>query len=146
MLRQLSRIASADPTLNRVQDAVAAVLNPALRSLDTLLVPIAEIQAPALLNSWTNLDGVFRRAGFYLDRGRVYFCGTVTNTPGTLANVVILALPVGYRTGGRASFTVNSSGGLRRVDITSDGNVFPTAAVTAGDFITLDGISFRAEA
>ena len=90
-------------------------------------------------NGWVNYGAPFATAAYYKDKsGIVHLKGTVKN--GTQD---IFILPVGYRPNSILVFDVISSSGLGRIDITVNGGV---SFVSGGNgFVSLDGITFRAE-
>lgn len=97
---------------------------------------------PAFQNSWVNYSAGYQTAAFYKDKsGRVHLRGLVkSGTDGT----VIFTLPVGYRPEAISLHTTLSNNAVARVDITSTGNVHPNATYSDPNWISLDGISFRA--
>lgn len=98
--------------------------------------------APTLLNSWVNGSPSNRQvAGYYKDSfGTVYLQGYLT---GGTAGTVAFNLPAGYRPALGVEIAAASGGSGGRITVTNDGNV--TIAVFTS-FISLDGITFRAEA
>jgi hypothetical protein len=102
-------------------------------------------QGPTLLNSWIDYGAPHAAAAYYKDKeGRVHLRGLIKNgtaTPGT----VLFNLPAGYRpsTSGQLIFAVISNNSMGRVDVKPNGDVVIILA-TAG-FLSLDGISFRAD-
>jgi hypothetical protein len=104
-------------------------------------------QAPTLLNSWVNYGSTLATAEYYKDSiGRVHLKGTVKNGV-TTSGTTMFTLPAGYRPNALLIFTTigGSSHVLSRVDVDSAGNVMFNRG---GDnaYLSLDGISFRAEA
>ena len=102
--------------------------------------------APTLLSGWVNLGAPYQPVGYFRDPGGfVHLRGTTSNAAGTAANVAIFTLPAGYRPSSRSifgSWDGNGAGSAQRLDIDTAGNVFPTSAIPAGDFRSLDGITF----
>lgn len=98
--------------------------------------------APTLLNSWVNGSPSNRQtAGYYKDAfGTVYLQGYLS---GGTAGTVAFNLPAGYRPALGVEIAAASGGSGGRITVTNDGNV--TIAVFTS-FISLDGITFRAEA
>ncbi len=101
----------------------------------------ATFTAPTLLNSWANLGTTFENAGYYLDhQGRVHLQGNVTGSNTS----PIFNLPVGLRPAEQQIFFAISQGEVAaRVDVLANGDV--QRAVGANGYLTLTGISFRAE-
>jgi len=104
---------------------------------------VESTQAPAFQNAWQNQAGE-QAAGFYKDRGRVYFRGVVE--AGTSA--VIFTLPVGYRPPASVRLPVTAfvGGGYttQHVRIGTDGTVnYIPGAVGAGNWVQLDNLDFR---
>lgn len=89
---------------------------------------------PAFQGNWSNEGGVYRPAGFYKDRGRVYISGIVRPAGGPPSpaptSTLVFVLPVGYRPAdsvfcvGKA-YTADggTSATLTEILISSDGNV-----------------------
>jgi N-acetylneuraminic acid mutarotase len=87
---------------------------------------------------WTNVGGFFN-ADYYKDKlGMVHLRGRVQNGAGTM-----FTLPPGYRPRARLIFDVACSTGLGQIDISTGGTVGFLLGGSA--FVSLDGISFRAE-
>ncbi|MFC1783955.1 hypothetical protein ACFL02_10320, partial [Planctomycetota bacterium] len=103
-------------------------------------------QPPVFENSWVNLGSGFNPAGYFKDSmGVVHLRGVVKD--GTI-NYAIFTLPSGYRPEYRevhATVTYDSSDGnaMARVDVLSNGVVVASKGNNA--YVTLDGITFRAE-
>ena len=94
---------------------------------------------PTLSGLWVNYDSVFTPAGFYKDdMGVVHLRGLVKNGSGE-----IFVLPVGYRPAYQLIFSVVADNAFGRVDITTTGVVL--FAIGSNAYVSLDGISFRAE-
>jgi N-acetylneuraminic acid mutarotase len=92
-----------------------------------------------LTQNWTNASSLYPFASYYKDKlGMVHLKGRVQNGAGR-----IFTLPPGYRPGARLVFDVPCSTGLGQVDIFSGGVVGFFLGGNA--FVSLDGISFRAE-
>ena len=97
---------------------------------------------------WQNYGSGFQAAAFYKDPyGVVHLKGLVKCIPGNASTPAptIFILPPGYRPPATAIFTAFESSGAQRLDVGTDGTVFPVPEPT-GDvgFVSLDGISFRA--
>lgn len=98
-------------------------------------------QTPTLLNNWINFGLGYAKAQYYKDKElRVHLKGLVQS--GTVGQP-IFTLPTGYRPTDRLLFTVTSNNGYGRLDIEPDGDVF--LVVGSNTFVSLDGVSFRAE-
>lgn len=97
--------------------------------------------APNLLNSWVNGSPTNRSlAGYFKDdKGIVHLQGYLS---GGSAGTVAFTLPAGYRPALGVEIAAASGGSGGRVTIENNGNV--TIAVFTS-FISLDGITFRAE-
>lgn len=97
--------------------------------------------APVLLNSWVNGSPTNRQlAGYYKDSfGTVHLQGYLS---GGSAGSVAFQLPVGYRPALGVEIAAASGAAGGRVTITNDGNI-TIASFTS--FVSLDGITFRAE-
>lgn len=100
---------------------------------------------PTLLNGWTNYGTPWLGSvRYYKDTlGIVHLTGVIK--PGAVN--VIFTLPVGYRPLNRIDFTcaTDSSSLSTRINITDTGNVIPYAS-TGFTWVSLDGVSFKAEA
>jgi hypothetical protein len=114
-------------------------------------------QVDAEFCQWTNFDGTHNSAAFYRDPwGQVHLKGLVKMIAGfgeddcdmTLAvDRAIFTLPEGYRPALRTVFTVMTSGAIGRVNVDPDGVVSVDTPITeeqAKDWVTLDGLDFRA--
>lgn len=108
-------------------------------------------QTPALQNGWAPYGNGFNPPTYFKDSlGIVHLRGMVRG--GTLRNT-IFTLPAGYRPINRGLFLVASAmpsagatngSGFGRVDVANDGQV--TAWEGTNEWLSLDGITFRAEA
>lgn len=96
-------------------------------------------QNPGLENSWANRSGG-NPAGYYKDTtGRVHLRGYLDS--GTASNRAF-RLPAGYRPPNHEFFAGATSGGVVQIEVGDEGEVVPGSYTT---YISLDGISFRAE-
>ena len=96
------------------------------------------------LGTWVNFNpSVWATAAYYKDSlGRIHLKGLVkSGTCGTN----IFTLPSGYRPLLNLVFATSSDNAHGRVDIKSDGSVFANSSACSNIFVSLDGISFRAE-
>lgn len=93
-------------------------------------------------NGWQNYGGVWATAQYYRDReGRVHLKGLIrSGTIGTTA----FNLPAQYRPAQQLLFDAISNNGQGRVEILTNGNVL-ISTVSSNVYVSLDGISFRAE-
>jgi hypothetical protein len=106
-------------------------------------------QTPTLQNAWARYDSAYNPPGYFKDSmGIVHLRGLVRS--GTMQKA-IFTLPEGYRPEFRELFivgsymptvTITGQSGHGRVDIASDGQVFPWEGNNG--WISLDGITFRA--
>ncbi len=100
---------------------------------------------PILESGWSNYLNGYSKSAFYKDKeNRVHLRGTLITG---LTGSTILTLPVGYRpsTSGTLMFNVNNGNSLGRIDIQSNGNVNFVFGPSLGTWVSLDGISFRAD-
>lgn len=97
---------------------------------------------PTLVNSWVNFGSGTDNASYMKDTlGFVHLKGRVKS--GTIG-ATIFTMPVGYRTNFTKAFVVDSNAMFGRLTIASDGSV--VCAVGSNVFVSLDGVSFKAEA
>jgi hypothetical protein len=95
---------------------------------------------PTFLNGWTAVSGT--EPSYYKDEfGVVNLEGRIT---GGTTGVAMFSLPSGYRPAKNRFFASNSSTAFARVYVLTTGNVICDVGGTTS--ISLDGISFRAEA
>ena len=105
-------------------------------------LPLEDVIAPTLLNSWVNFDGGYLQAGYFKDgSGRIYLQGLIKS--GTVGSAAF-NLPVGYRPTNQLLFCSVSyhPANPARVDIASNGNVI-IQIPTDNRYVSLDGINFR---
>lgn len=99
--------------------------------------------APSLLNGFYNYGGGFGTVGYFKDKnGIVHIKGLVS---GGSTGTDIFTLPTGYRPSGNLIFMQLANNAIARIDVQSDGSVYYSSG-QSGVFLTLSGISFRAEA
>lgn len=105
--------------------------------------------APSLAANWANKAGGYRVVGYWLDQaGIVHLEGVVVASAGAAST--IFTLPSGFRPAGGHEFYAapqfdGTSYVLQDVFVLSSGEVQVKAAVTsAGNYVSLGGISFRA--
>jgi hypothetical protein len=101
--------------------------------------------APTLVNGWINYGAPHTNAAYYKDKeGRVHLRGLIKNGTAT-GGTILFTLPAGYRpsTSGQSVFAVISNNALGRVDVKANGDV--VVIVGTNPFLSLDGISFRAD-
>lgn len=103
---------------------------------------------PTFEGNWANYTATatFNTAAFYKDAfGVVHIKGLVENTTGTGINTTIFTLPTGYIPSKNYIFTTIGDGAIARIDIDSDGTVDLSTVGTGATYLSLDGITFRAE-
>lgn len=102
-------------------------------------------RAPTL-TSGNNFGIGYNSVGYWADGfGVVHLRGLWQAAAGAPLAARIFVLPVGYRPVGRELYGVNASGAMGRVDVETSGAVSVLAGSTAaGNFFTLDGLTFRA--
>jgi len=100
---------------------------------------------PTLLNSFTNWGSGYATAAYYKDKVGVVHLRGLVNRAANHNGIVVFTLPVGYRpsTSGKLLFTTQAASGVSRFDIFPNGDVVVTAGSTG--WISLDGITFRAD-
>ncbi|MGH9276518.1 MAG: glycosyl hydrolase family 28-related protein [Acidimicrobiales bacterium] len=115
--------------------------------LMTLMPGVAGSDAVAnasFVNGWANYGMGFGPATYYRDAAaRVHLAGVVrpgTTTPDT----AIFTLPVGYRPISDGLFAAATSDGVVNLRVKAGGDV-TLAGGTVSTFVSLDGISFRAQ-
>jgi hypothetical protein len=99
-------------------------------------------QTPTFLNGWTQFDSVGHPVRYYKDStGIVHLKGLVK---GGATSTEIFKLPSGYRPSSPLLiFTTMADNAFAAVQVSSGGNV--THRLGGVSYVTLDGISFRAE-
>jgi hypothetical protein len=98
------------------------------------------------LNNAAGIGGFGNGAyGKYPD-GLVTFKGTLQTKVKTSDNEVMFTLPAGYRPASQRIFFTAASGGGHRIDIDETGKVRCFSALDKGNYISLDGINYPAEA
>ena len=99
---------------------------------------------PSLQNGYANYSTTpgYEQAGYFKDKnGVVHITGLVKNA----TDGVIFTLPAGYRPRGQEIHWVNGGGVACRIDIYASGNVSKNGGGVDGSWVSLAGISFRAE-
>ncbi|MBL7746368.1 MAG: hypothetical protein JNM19_02975 [Chitinophagaceae bacterium] len=100
------------------------------------------VQAPVLLNGWTNHGGGFANAGYWKDKeGMVHIQGLIKNGNITTSTILFI-LPAAYRPATRLIFNVNANNVFGRVDVLPSGEVM-IATISSNAFLNLEGILFR---
>jgi len=99
---------------------------------------------PSMINGWVNFSDEYNKFGYFKDEmGMVHLKGMIKG-----GNKEIFILPVGYRPFARAYFPPMSRGGgrdgLAIINIFKEGTIRP-GSLQGNEWLTLDGISFRAE-
>lgn len=103
------------------------------------------VNAPTLINSWSNVGTPDEDAGYYKFADRVYIRGHLT---GGASNTIAFVLPVGYRPARVVEFMCfttsggGGSGGNSSASVDASGNVRLYMSGTSTD-VSLDSISFR---
>jgi hypothetical protein len=99
--------------------------------------------APTLLNSWIVYNSY--NAGYYKNPfSEVKFKGYITGGTKT-SGTVLFTLPAGYRPGQNLVLNITTGTTSVMIAIGTNGNVSLNADYSAGTYIALDNISFRAE-
>lgn len=99
------------------------------------------IVAPTLLNSWVDLGGTSRAAGYYVDAlGIVHLEGSI-QTGTAVAGTQLFQLPEGLRPSERLYFIVNSSSGVGTLYIDPDGFVYFESGSNLS--FSFNGVYFR---
>jgi hypothetical protein len=127
----------------------------------TMLAPAESWQNATLLvpSDWTNFGAPFAPVSFFKDQlGIVHLRGVAKNpnsgfslgpgcfySPPVSSPGVLFQLPVGYRPANEEAFADDNSDGFGRIDVTPGGIVCSHSTTAQSGFVTLDGISFRAE-
>jgi hypothetical protein len=94
----------------------------------------------SLTNGWLNYGGGFNNIGYWRDPfGVVHLRGLIKS--GTIAQAAC-TLPVGYRPQANELIVTAANGAFGFVNITSIGQVIPTAP-SSNVWFSLDGITFR---
>jgi hypothetical protein len=101
---------------------------------------------PGFLNNWGNNDGVRTSCAFFKDLvGVVHLKGVVKQSNGTAGQSAIFQLPAGYRPAKEGWYPVLKQGVLMRLEVQAGGNVNVPDAIPVNNWVTLDGVSFRAD-
>ena len=100
-------------------------------------------KTPTLLNGWTDFGGVYESVGYMKDEfGFVHIRGMVK---GGSVGQNIFFLPEGYRPLKSQYHTCISADVVRTLNVQNNGGVF-ISAVASSNWVTLNGISFKAGA
>lgn len=106
----------------------------------------ARITVTSFLNGWVNYGSPYTEASYWKDKnGVVHITGKVKS--GTLGSTIFI-LPTGYRPSGREDHGTFGSGGpaeSARVDVLPTGEVIAVSGYGSGGWISLAGITFKAE-
>lgn len=132
--------------LNKIEDGIAVI--------DQSLALYAKKQQEAFINAvlqngWVTESSLSSPARYYKDEtGRVHLTGFVYHNAPVVWNAVLF-LPVGYRPA-KSKFFVCYTGNGDTVHREQPVQVFPDGGivihgVTSSNYLSLDGISFRAE-
>ena len=104
----------------------------------------AAVTPVTLSPPFSNYNAGYVQAGYYKDKeNMVHLQGLIAVNPAT-SSTTIFTLPVGFRPSTTHVFATMDYNGVVRLDIDNLGNV-KIMDILAEFFITLDGISFRAE-
>jgi hypothetical protein len=143
VIKQIAKLRTGQPDVDRAIAHVADVVNPVLREL---LGPAAagDWIVPTLQNGWTSSAGAFLRASFMKDSlDRVHLRGTIGGA-GPLG-VAVFNLPPGYRPTAISQHIVLGFNGTTQipayVNVNPNGDVF-ILNVGANVAFAIDGISF----
>lgn len=137
------------PTMVYGDTNTPAIFTRAILAIDALIYAytppvLGPWIAPTLQNSWTNIGGTDAVAGYYKDaHERIHLRGVITGGA-TTVGTTLLTLPAGYIPFDLLRFPILSNNALGRIDIESSGQV-KISGVAAGAWISLNGISFRAD-
>lgn len=93
---------------------------------------------PTLLNGYTNLNAGSSQAKYYKEGNVVYLEGNIVKS---VSSTIVFVLPTGYIPPVNMRFLGISESGYANITITWDGSV--SLEVCAGNWFSLDGISFR---
>lgn len=99
-------------------------------------------QTPTMTNGWVTYDGTYNPPGYMKDSlGFVHLRGLIKNgTDGTS----MFTLPAGYRPEYRELLAGASEDHYGRIDVTTAGQVIPSATTTAPGWVCIDGLTFKA--
>jgi len=102
-------------------------------------------KSPSLQNGWTQYAGGFTYASYYKDADQIVHLTGLIKPGTTTQGTVLFTLPVKYRPSGTELFYVHAAtaGGVR-VDVNNIGEVRLNSS-GVGSFLSLAGISFKAE-
>jgi hypothetical protein len=107
--------------------------------------PVGTAGEVPFASGWANYAGGFAGASFYKHNGRVYLTGLVIATASHGAYATIFTLPGGYWPAERVLFGGAAQDAFARYDVDASGNVIVAPAVAAGQWASINGISFRAK-
>jgi hypothetical protein len=151
-IRVLSRIQSAEPALNRLQDQIIPAVSQAISVLGQIPVAKAGVlgrqgwNVATLINGWLNLGS-----------SQVSFCITASgdvilrgSLGGGVLGTTAFILPTGYRPGTTQGRVVPVSSNVGIITISVDGQVVPVIGTTSGTssanpIFELDGLYFPSE-
>jgi hypothetical protein len=150
---RLVKLTSGEPFLDRVQDQLIAVVNPALGRVDqvrdtklkTISLTLADDWiAPTLLNSWVNYGSPFSPAGYRKRNGRIEVRGLVKD--GTISgSLPVFILPAAYRSTYSRHIAVASAGAFGFMQIKME-NPYEGYVLPQGGGSTWFEMSARIEA
>lgn len=100
--------------------------------------------APALLNSWVNFGGAYSPVGYYKDNLNIVHLRGLIKSGTATAGTPLFTLPAGYLPAYIMIFPTPSNDLYGETQVRATGSV--EIVVGSNVWISLDGISFRAEA
>jgi hypothetical protein len=130
-------------TANTSIGTLASLTTTAKTDLVVAINEVNTIQTPILissfLNSWVNYGGtLYRSAGYYKDRNRVYLQGVIKS--GSLTTAAF-NLPAGYRPSKNTIIPVVANGNFSYIIVGSGGDVTIYGSDTF--WVSLEGVSFE---
>jgi hypothetical protein len=100
---------------------------------------------PSLQNGWINYAGAYTYASYWKDKNGVVHMTGLIRDGRNLSGSVLFQLPVGYRPHGTELFVQHSDTGDRDVRVDVDSSGYVKVQETAGGWVSLAGMSFKAE-
>lgn len=142
------KLRTDDQHLARVQDNIAAVVNPVATAVQS--TPIMGAPPPAwiqytLTSGYANVGGGLAVAAFHVDAlGYLHSKGSLVCAAGSSAGDTIATLPMGKRPTEKLRLPVPVTAGAQWVTVAPDGTVATAFNIAAGDGIDLS-FSFLVE-
>lgn len=125
-----------------VQSAISAAVQAAL-NLKAALGGESWI-TPTLTNG-SNFAAEYNSVGYWRDGFGVVHLRGLWQAPNVALPITIFTLPAGYRPAARELFVAHATTAMGRVDVQAAGGVlFMQGGVAAGNYVSLDGMTFRA--